>query len=75
MVPAFAIAGAKTAAAAAPRKAFLEWDSAFKTEVLGVLVEGAKAAADPIVARIVKVESFIFISVCHDVKNKKRRRT
>ena len=62
MVPAEAIAGTpNTAAAAAPMKAFLDI-SAFKAAEVGVVEAGAKAAADPMVARTVTIESFIFVS-------------
>jgi hypothetical protein len=62
MVPAIAIAGTpNTAAAAAPRNAFLD-DSAFNdTEERGVEVTGEKAAAEPTDTRVTRAESFILV--------------
>jgi hypothetical protein len=57
------MAGANTAAAAAPRKAFrLDWASAFITvlERPELLVAGANAAVDPTVATRARRASFIF---------------
>ena len=66
MVPAEAMAGtARTAAAAAPMKANLDMGSAFKEVVRGAVEAGAKAAADPMVARMVTIESFILVSGVH----------
>jgi hypothetical protein len=73
MVPAFATAGTKSAAAADARKACLDCASAFKAVVRGALLAGANAAADPMVAKIVTVESFILNIWMEGEENRHRK--